>query len=153
MLGIPSACLVLPDTGRPLSYLSGFVLLQIGHTTMAIKIIISDKVGFTVKGTINDADGKEQPFDFTLTAKRLDEDALGAAQSLLVVDAAKTGGHTAVIEKLAEITTNWTGVRDESDAQVPYSADTLRALLKSHRGLGLLIWRTYISEAGAKEKN
>lgn len=120
---------------------------------MAIKITISDKVGFAVKGHINDVDGKEQPFDFVLIAKRLDEDELNAAQALLVVDAAKTGNHAAIHEKLAEIVTNWTGVRDDSDASLAYSPDLLRGLLKSHRGLGLLAWRTYIHESGAKEKN
>ena len=77
---------------------------------MAIKITISDKVGFAVKGIINDADGKEQPFDFTLTAKRLDEDALNSAQTLLVTDAAKTGNHGAITDQLIDIITNWAGV-------------------------------------------
>lgn len=120
---------------------------------MAIKITVSDKVGFAVKGTLNDADGKEQPFDFSLTAQRLDEDTLSATQSLLIVDAAKTAAHAAVTEKLVEIVTNWSGVRDESDAPMPYSPEALRTLLKAHRGLGLLVWRTYLAESGAKEKN
>ena len=126
--------------------------IYIGHT-MAIKITISDKVGCRVKGAINDADGKEQPFEFSLTATRLDEDALSAAQQLLIVDAAKTAAHSAVTDKLVEIVTNWSGVRDESDAPMPYSPEALRALLRAHRGLGLLVWRTYLNESGAKEKN
>ena len=120
---------------------------------MAIKITIADKVGFAVKGAINDADGKEQPFEFNLTAKRLDEDALSAAQSLLIVDAAKTGNHGAITDQLVEIVTNWSGVRDDSDAPMPYTPEALRTLLKAHRGLGLLVWRTYLTESGAKEKN
>lgn len=120
---------------------------------MAIKITISDKVGFAVKGIINDADGKEQPFDFNLTAKRLDEEALNATQTILVTDAAKTGNHGAITDQLIDIITNWSGVRDETDAPLPYSADAMRSLLKSHRGLALLVWRTYLSESGAKEKN
>lgn len=120
---------------------------------MSIKITIADKVGFAVKGSINDADGKEQPFDFTLTAKRLSEDELSAAQKQLVDDAAKTGNHSAIADKLAEIVTNWGGVRDDADAPLAYSVPLLQALLKSHRGLGLLIWRTYQAESGAREKN
>lgn len=120
---------------------------------MAIKITISNHVGFAVKGTFNDADGKEQPFDFSLTTKRLDEDEMAAAKTLLIADAAKTGNHGAVVDKLVDITTNWAGVRDDDDAPMPYSPEALRALLKSHIGLGLLVWRTYLSESGAKEKN
>ena len=33
------------------------------------------------------------------------------------------------------------------------SPEALRALLRAHRGLGLLVWRTYLNESGAKEKN
>ena len=120
---------------------------------MAIKITISNHVGFTVKGTSNDADGKEQPFEFNLTTKRLDEDEMTAVKALLIADAARSGNHSAVIDKLVEITTNWAGVRDDDDAPMPYSADGLRTLLKSHMGLGLLVWRTYLAESGAKEKN
>lgn len=120
---------------------------------MAIKITISDKVGFAVKGILNDADGKEQPFDFNLTARRLNEDDLSAAQAALVVEAAKTGSHGAVADKLAEIVTNWGGVRDDTDAPMPYSQEALLTLFKSHRGLALLVWRTYLHESGAKEKN
>jgi len=120
---------------------------------MSIKISISNHVGFAIKGILSDADGKQQDFDFNLIAKRLDEDELNAAQAGLVIDAAKTGNHIAITNKLVEITTNWSGVRDENDAQLAYSEDAMRALLKTHRGLSLLVWRTYIHESGVKEKN
>lgn len=120
---------------------------------MSIKITIANKVGFTVKGTINDADGKEQPFDFTLTAARLGEDELSAAQQKLVEDAGQTGNHKAIAEKLVELVTNWTGVRDDTDAPLAYSAEHFAQLLAAYRGLGLIIWRTYLTESGAREKN
>ena len=126
--------------------------IYIGHI-MAIKITVSDKVGFAVKGTLNDADGKEQPFNFGLTATRLDEEALNAAQIALVENAAKTGNHAAINDQLVSLITNWEGVRDESDAPLAYTPELLRTLLKAHRGLGLMAWRAYINESGAKEKN
>ena len=121
---------------------------------MAIKFKIGNRVGFKIKGVVNDAEGKEEAFDFDiLDAHRLDEAALNAAQIALVEDAAKTGNHAAIADQLAAVFTNWAGVRDEDGAQIPYSEDALRALLKSYRGLGLMVWRTYCQESGAKEKN
>ena len=45
---------------------------------MAIKIIVSNKLKFKVKGTIKDEEGRDQPFDFTLTCTRLDQDQIKA---------------------------------------------------------------------------
>lgn len=120
---------------------------------MAIKIVISNMVGFKVAGVLNDTDGKEQAFEFRLTAKRLGEDGFNAVQNDLVLAAAQTGNHDALADKLVEFVSNWSGVRDEEGVEIAYTPDLLRQLLASHRGLGLLIWRTYITETGVKEKN
>lgn len=120
---------------------------------MAIKITVSDKVGFTVQGTINDADGTAQAFDFSLTAKRLDEDAINALQAALVLRASKEANHAALIDELTKIVTNWSGVRDESDAPLAYTPELLTQLLTANRGLAMLVWRTYLADVGAKEKN
>jgi len=122
---------------------------------MAIKITISDKVGFKVKGVFNDADGSEQDFEFTLTAKRLPEADINKIQHELVTDAAKTGNHSAVIACLADrIITNWgTDVRDETDAPMPYTPAGFATLCQAYKGLGLHTWHTYLANVGAKAKN
>ena len=122
---------------------------------MAIKITISDKVGFKVKGASNDIDGTEQDFDFGLTAKRLSESALNDIQSTLIADAAKTGNHSAVISRLADhIITNWgNDVRDDAGSPIPYTPESFTALCQAYKGLGLLIWHTYLANVGAKAKN
>lgn len=120
---------------------------------MAIKIVVADKVGFTVAGISNDADGNEVEFDFKLTAKRLKEAEIIELQKNLMTDAAKSGNHTAVAEKLGELITNWSGPRDESDAPLAYSPAALTTLLESYNGMGLLIWRAYLANVGAKAKN
>lgn len=120
---------------------------------MAIKITVSDKVGFTVEGAINDADGNSQPFKFGLTAKRLDEDESAKIQARLVLQAAKDGHHKGLIDELKKLITNWTDVRDDKDAPVAFTAKAFGELLNTHRGLAMLVWRTYLNEQGAKEKN
>jgi hypothetical protein len=111
---------------------------------MAIKIIVSDTVGFKVKGTINDAAGIAQPFDFTLTCTRLDADQI---QSRLNV-----GSEVSIADFMVDVVSGWSGVRDGDDKNLPYSEDALRQLFKIP-GIGGLALRTYISECGAKEKN
>ena len=111
---------------------------------MAIKIVISDTVGIKVKGTINDAAGTPQPFDFGLTCARLDTDQ--------IQDRLKTDSDSSVTDFLASIVEGWSGVRDAEDKQVPYTEAGLRQLCKIP-GVSGLAFKTYLSEAGAKEKN
>ena len=120
---------------------------------MSLKIKVSNMVGFTVEGTINDADGKAQDFNFGLTAKRLDESALAQAQKDLGLAVAQDGLHDPIANKLCEIITNWSDVRDEDDSPLAFSQDGLRALLNSHNGLSLILWRRYQRDCGAREKN
>ncbi len=122
---------------------------------MAIKITISDKVGFKVKGAFNDADGTEQEYEFSLTANRLTEDEINKIQHELVADAAKTGNHTAVVGCLTDrIITNWGAqVRDETDAPMPYTPAAFATLCQAYKGLGLQVWQAYLANVGAKAKN
>ena len=120
---------------------------------MAITIKVSDKVGFSVKGCANDADGTEQGFDFTLTAKRLKETELATLQATLVADAIKTGNNAKLMAELAKLITNWSGVRDETDAAMAFSQQALADLCESYKGLALLIWHSYNTSVGAKAKN
>ena len=111
---------------------------------MAIKIIVSDTVGIKVKGTINDAAGVAQPFDFGLTCSRLDAETIHAKLN-------DNSGST-IIDFIAEVTSGWSGVRDADNAPLPYSEDNLRALCKIP-GVAPVIFKTYLNEVGAKEKN
>jgi hypothetical protein len=111
---------------------------------MSIKIVISNTVRFKVKGTIKDEAGTDQPFDFALTCMRLDADQIQS----------KLRGETdaSVIDFLADVVEDWTGVKDADDKALPYSDDHLRALCRIP-GIASLAFRTYLTEVGAKEKN
>lgn len=108
-----------------------------------ICIELEDRVKFKVRGSFNSADGTSKPFDFDLTARRLDVDAYKDAVS---------DTDTTMADFLASVVQDWSGVRDGSGAPVPYSGDALRKLCKVP-GLASLMFRTYGLEVGAKEKN
>lgn len=120
---------------------------------MAIKIVVADKVGFTVAGVSNDADGNEVEFDFKLTAKRLKGPELIEQQKSLIIAEAKSGTATAIAEILPNLITNWSGPRDESDAPLAYSPAALTTMLENYSGMAMLIWRAYLANVGAKAKN
>lgn len=131
---------------------------------MSIKIIVSNKVGFTVKGEVNDENGQSQPFEFKLTARRFDEEEMAITQAALLVGIGKVGNHQPIVNLLCgsdaddteakpALITNWSGVKDEDNAELAFNSERLRQLIKANRGLAGLIWRTYQAEAGAKEKN
>lgn len=111
---------------------------------MAIKIVVSNTVGFTVKGVINDAAGVPQPFSFKLICARLEADQI---QTRLRADS-----EASLIDFLADIIEDWSGVRDAEDKAIAYSADALRQLC-AIPGIAAVAFRTYIAEVGAKEKN
>lgn len=111
---------------------------------MAIKIQISDKVGFKVKGTINDAAGIAQPFDFGLTCTRLETDQIQAKL--------KSESESSYVEFMLSVILDWSGVRSAEDTTLPYSDDHFRELCKIP-GVSALAFRTYLQEVGAKEKN
>lgn len=111
---------------------------------MAIKITLSDTVGFKVKGSINDAAGVPQAFDFGLTCHRLDADQI---QTKLKVENEAT-----LTDFLCDVAVGWSGVRDDADKPLDYTPDNLRALCKIP-GIAGLAFRTYLAEVGAKEKN
>lgn len=111
---------------------------------MAIKIIVSDTVGFKVKGSINDAAGTPQAFDFGLTCKRLESDQIHAKL--------KGNPDSSFCDFMLDVITGWTGVRDADDKPMPYTEDDYRRLCKIP-GVEALSFRTYMVEVGAKEKN
>lgn len=111
---------------------------------MSIKIVISDTVGFKVKGTINDAAGVPQAFDFGLTCMRLDADQ--------IQDKLKNDTDASITDFLCDVVSGWSGVKDADDKLVPYSEASLRQLCKI-AGVAGVTFRSYLSEVGAKEKN
>ncbi|TXH90353.1 MAG: hypothetical protein E6Q78_05275 [Rhodoferax sp.] len=111
---------------------------------MAIKIVLSDKVGIQVRGAINDEAGVAQAFDFRLVCKRLD-----AAQ---IQQKVNINSQASLVEFLADVVEDWSGVRDGNDSVLPYSEQNLQALCNIP-GVSALAFKTYMAEVGAKEKN
>lgn len=109
---------------------------------MAIKIVVSDTVGIKVKGNINDAAGTPQPFDFSLTCKRLDSKEIKA----------KIAQDGDMIDFMVDVVTGWSGVRDADDKPLPYSADAFRELCQIP-GIGSISFNAYLLQVGGKEKN
>lgn len=111
---------------------------------MAINIEISDTVGIKVKGSIYDAEGVAQPFDFLLTCTRLDVDQI---QTKL-----KSESDASYTEFMLGVVHGWSGVRDAAGKLLPFSEDAYRRLCKIP-GVAALAFRTYLDDAGAVAKN
>jgi len=107
---------------------------------MAIKIVVSDIVGFKVKVSINDAAGNAQAFTFGLKCKRLTSEELQELNGIVYADF------------MAGVILDWSDVQDAQDKPLPYSESAWRELCKIP-GLGAVAFRTYLGEVGAKEKN
>lgn len=113
---------------------------------MPIKIAISDKVGFEVKGKYHDEAGKPHSFAFFIVARRLDSDALNNALS---------DNDALVKEFVKEVACDWKGVADEDGNDIEFSAEALDRLLKTP-GIPNLIFNTYllnVAATDAKQKN
>ena len=111
---------------------------------MSIKIVVSPRVKFKVRGTVKDEAGADQPFDFSLTCRRLDTDAM---QTKL-----RERGDASITEFMLEVIEDWAGVKDAADKPLPWSEDAWHGLCRIP-GVAMLAYRTYLTEAGAKEKN
>lgn len=110
---------------------------------MAIQITVADIAKFSVKGTIKDAAGIDQPFDFKLTCRRLDADTLSAR--------VKDDSGETFLEFLTDVVEDWSGVRN-GDSPVPYSAAALAQLCKIP-GIARTAWLAYLAETAVKAKN
>lgn len=111
---------------------------------MAISIKVDNIVKFKVKGTIKDGNGIDQPFDFSLTCKRLDADQQASLKD--------ENGNIVYVDFMEAVIQDWSGVKDGNDENLPYTAENWRALAKV-QGVAQLAWLTYMRESGAKEKN
>ncbi len=112
---------------------------------MAIKIVLSDKVGVRVQGTTTSEAGVKEPFDFKLICRRLDVDTFKQATSGF-------DDNRSFAEFFAEYAEDWSGVMDDDNSKIPYSQEALNQLFKIP-GLGLLSLNAYFSEIAAKAKN
>jgi hypothetical protein len=110
---------------------------------MSISIVVENTVKFPIKGNERNAQGVDVPFAFTLVCDRLDSDAVAA----IVQDDQRK-----LADFFVDITQDWEGVKDADGKSLPYSAATLAALCKKP-GLAALMFRTYLTEIGAKAKN
>ena len=110
---------------------------------MAIKIVLSDKFRLKVAGTHKNESGLDAPFDFTLTVKRLNADEIKETLE---------SSEQSMIDFIAGLTEDWSGVRDEADKPLPWSKENYKALC-AIPGVGLLAFQTYLAEVGAKAKN
>lgn len=110
---------------------------------MAIKIVLSDKFRLKVQGTYKNESGIDVPFDFTLTVKRLNADEIKETLE---------SSEQSMVDFIASVTEDWSGVKDANDQPLPWSADNYRALCRIP-GIGVLAFTQYLDQAGAKAKN
>lgn len=112
---------------------------------MAIKIEVSKKVKFKVDGATTGEDGRDEKFDFTLVAKRIDGDEV----KRLVED----NGDQSIIDFLLTVVESWAGVLDAAGQSVSFTEDHFRTLMRNIPGLAQLTFARYLREIGAKAKN
>jgi hypothetical protein len=110
---------------------------------MAIKIVLSDKFKLKVQGTYKNESGLDAPFDFTLTCKRMSADDIKTTLE---------SSEQSMVDFIAGVATDWSGVKGADDQALPYSEDNYKALCNIP-GVALLAFRTYLEEVGAKAKN
>jgi hypothetical protein len=111
---------------------------------MPIKINVGDRIRFKVVGRLRNEAGAEESFDFTLAARRLEAQVL---RDRLAPNQTET-----VDEFLLSVVDGWAGVRDDANAEVPFSPEALTQLLRIP-GLGRLAFEAYVIETGARAKN
>lgn len=110
------------------------------------KLAIADTVAVKVKLYISSG-GIQKKFDFTLFAKRLDQDEVNRVH--------KEDGEQPVAEFITKVTTGWEGQRlvlNEDESPAAFDAESLAAML-AVPGVATLIYQAYMRDLGAKEKN
>ena len=116
--------------------------LFLSGRNMAIKLVLSALVKFSIKGEINDEKGNKQPVEFTLTCERRAADAWKE----VFPEGEKLS------KGFAAITKDWSGVLDEDGNPVPYSPEALDQLF-ALPGVPQLAYVAYVTESGVKAKN
>lgn len=113
---------------------------------MAYRLALEDKVLVTIKGEFaGSSKGKKTSVDFDLTMDRLSQDEINTAM--------ENGG--SVNDFLVRITSAWDRQRlvlNEDNSPADFDEDAFRVMLRA-AGLGPFIYRRYLVEVGAQEKN
>lgn len=110
-----------------------------------IPVILTQRNTATVnvKGTLNDENGKPQPFHFKLMCRRISATEL---QNVL------KDSDRSVSDFMLDITEGWRGVKDEDGQDVEFSTSALEQLLDIP-GLAGIAFKEYLQEQAAKAKN
>lgn len=116
---------------------------------MAISIVVSDRVKFKVSGTITQANGAEQPFDFFLVADRLKTEG---DQRAYLSEVGGSESATPITDTLLKRLHGWAGPKDAEGKDVPYSEDAFRQLMELP-GVAYLAHTAYLRNSGAKSGN
>jgi hypothetical protein len=114
---------------------------------MAFKLAIDDKVLVTVKGKFKSSRaGADLPYQFKVLMDRVDQDQISEAHT--------DGGRIA--DFLASKAHGWEDQRlvlDEATGKpAEFSEDAFRALLRLP-GMGVQVYRAYMTDVSAQEKN
>ena len=107
---------------------------------MTIRLTISDRVTFRVDGTIAAEDGRRVPFDFQLTAERVDAETLRNEH-------AREGG--LISDFLRPRVTAWRGVLDADGKEAEFSPQAFDALL-AQPGIAAVVYFAYVEAVSAK---
>jgi hypothetical protein len=109
------------------------------------KLAIADKVHVPIKIDVNNG-GKNKHFSFLLVADRLPQDEIKERTK---------NPDMPVSEFVKSVVTGWQGqtlVVDEDDKPAEFSAETFDVML-GLPGFGLVAYKAYFEECGAKSKN
>lgn len=115
-------------------------------TTQEFKLAIEDVMTVKVKLQILSG-GVWKKFDYTLYAKRMDQDAVTTVH--------KVDGEQPVAEFVEKVATGWEDQRlvlNADNTPAAFSPAALKALL-SVPGVATLTYQAYMRDLGAREKN
>jgi hypothetical protein len=98
-----------------------------------------------VRCTYKDESGTDKSLNFSLVCQRMTQSEISAKLRESVDEP--------ILDVLSEIVQEWDGLRDVERKPVPYSEAALRSVCEQLPGLAGVMWRTYLTEVGAKEKN
>lgn len=115
---------------------------------MAIKIVVSDKVKFPVKGNIKNEQGVDEAFSFFLVCRRLPQSEFEKR----IADGRESESGNSYTNFLVDVAEGWEGVKDAAGQPVPFTEDNLRALCDIP-GVAGITYFAYLHEGGARAKN
>lgn len=112
---------------------------------MGFKLAVADRVKVPVKFTIRDG-GAEKTFAFTLECERLSDEAIKARLK---------NEEEPVNDFMRDVARGWSGqklVLNEEGEPAEFSAEAFDAMLNM-AGVGVVLFKAYLAECGAKAKN